>query len=154
MAKQVRRPKWQQISEVDEEMCVSNYSDLQQQCKEGGKGQVLGWVTGLMGSPERALRNSAHESGYQEALSKAAAYMTQTSDFRSVCWGECTEEASGRGNAGKNGGRGSAGGRSDHPPNLPPLQLQHHGQVLKDCEPSFLGSKSALPSRVRHFISL
>lgn len=42
VARQDRKPEWQQTSEIGEQMCVNNYSYLWEEGKGRGKGQVLG----------------------------------------------------------------------------------------------------------------
>lgn len=84
-----RKPEWQQTSEVGEEVCVSNCSDLWREGKGGGKGQVLSnWVHGISWKGSEKHCKSKWPSG---SPIKAAAYITQASGFPSICWGSLRE---------------------------------------------------------------
>lgn len=86
-------------------------------------------------APERALRNDANNSGHQEGPSKAAAYMTQTSGFQKRLLGAVLRKPQGGLCEGKLRERLSKWEVRPPPlPSLPPLQQQHEGQMLKDCE--------------------
>lgn len=104
------------------------------------------WVNGV---PWKVSEKRCKSKWPPESPIEAATYIIQTPGFQSVSWG-CTGGASDRGcGVGRNWGKAQ---QKEDQTALPPLQQEHRGRVLKDCEPNFLGPKSALASRARDFI--
>lgn len=95
VTRQGRKPEWQQISEVGEEICVSNCADLWQERKGGGKGQVLGWATGLTGPLKGLWEMMQITVATRKAHPRQLPTWLKLLVFKTFA-GSCPEEASGR----------------------------------------------------------